>query len=165
MWTVQRFEYRLARTLILQSSIKKPQRLIDTLQKAYSALQKQFAGYHHRFEHAPAEELQNFSPHDLSDSFRAELDELVEARNELAHRYLHRTLEGTKPPDLRKELQAVQKLGQRFEAAGDNRLELMNKSVAERSPNVSDIQFEALQRLRRAAASEVSLDEALRERI
>lgn len=87
----------------------------------------------------------------------------MKARNELAHRYLHRILEGTNPPDLRKELQAVQKLGQRFEAAGDNLLGLMTQSVAERPPNVSAIQFEALQRLGRAAASGVSLDEALRE--
>ena len=77
MWAVQRFEYHLAALSILHSQVKKPQRLIDTPQKAYSALQKQFAVYHHRFERASAKELQKLLPEDLSDSLRAELDELV----------------------------------------------------------------------------------------
>jgi len=97
MWTVQRFEYYLAALSILRSPVKKPERLIDTPQKAYSALQKQFAVYSHRFARASAKELQNLLPDGLSDSLRPELDELVEARNELAHRYLQRTLEGTNP--------------------------------------------------------------------
>lgn len=163
MWTVQRFEYYLAALSILRSPVKKPERLIDTPQKAYSALQKQFAVYSHRFARASAKELQNLLPDGLSDSLRPELDELVEARNELAHRYLRRTLEGTNPPDLRKELQAVQELGERFAAAGENLLNLVKQSIAERPPNLSDIQFEALQRLGKAATSGVSLDEALRD--
>lgn len=78
MWAVQRFEYRLAALSILRSSVKKPQRLIDTQQKAYSTLQKQFAVWHHRFERTSAKELQNLLPDDLSDSLRSELDELGE---------------------------------------------------------------------------------------
>ena len=57
----------------------------------------------------------------------------------------------------------MQTLGQRFEAVGDNLLELVNLSVAERPPNLSDSQFEALQRLGRAAASGALLDEVLGE--
>jgi hypothetical protein len=64
---------------------------------------------------------------------------------------------------LRKELQAVQELGERFAAAGENLLNLVKQSIAERPPNLSDIQFEALQRLGKAATSGVSLDEALRD--
>src|SRR5450755_3034888 len=106
MWAVQRFEYYLAGLSILRAPVKNPDRLIDSTQKAYSALQKQFAVYHHRFERASAKELRNLLPDDLPDVLRSEIDELVEVRNGLAHRYLRQTLEGTTPPDLHKELQA-----------------------------------------------------------
>lgn len=160
MWAVQRFEYCLAALSILRSSVKSPERLIDTAQKAYSALQKQFAIYRHRFERASAQELPNLLPDDLADSL-PELEELIEARNELAHRYLHRRLEGNGLPDLREELQTVQQLGQRFTDAGEKLLQLMNQSATGRPSNLSDIQFEALQRLGRAAASGIPLDDAL----
>jgi uncharacterized protein YpbB len=160
MWAVQRFEYCLAALSILRSSVKSPERLIDTAQKAYSALQKQFAIYRHRFERASAKELQNLLPDDLADSL-PELEELIEARNELAHRYLHRRLEGNDLPDLREELQTVQQLGQRFTDAGEKLLQLINQSATGRPSNLSDIQFEALQRLGRAAASGIPLDDAL----
>jgi vesicle coat complex subunit len=153
MWSVQRFEYYLAALSILRQPVKSPDRLINTTQNAYSALQKQFMAYHHRFERASAKELRHLLPDDLPPPLRTELDELVEIRNELAHRYLRRTLESTRPPDLRSELQAVQELGQRFAKTGDDLLALMRQSVAERPPNVSDSQFEALQRLGMAAAS------------
>jgi hypothetical protein len=48
-------------------------------------------------------------------------------------------------------------LGQRFLAAGEWLLRLMREPPS----NLSDVQFEALQRLGRAAASGASLDDAL----
>lgn len=162
MWAVQKFEYHLGCLSIVRAPVKKPDRLIDTTQKAYSALRKQFAIYQHRLERASVKELQNLLPEDLSDSLRSELDELIEIRNHLAHRYLHRTLEGSSVPDLRSELQVVEKLRQRFTEAGDKLRDLIEQHVATRPPNMSDAQFEALQRLGRAAASGLSLDDALR---
>jgi hypothetical protein len=161
MWAVQTFEYRLAGLTILRSPVKSPTRLLDTNQKVYSALQKQFAAYRHRFERASAKELRNLLPGDIPDPLRAELDALVDSRNDLAHRYLRRTLEGAARPDLREELQRVRALGQRFVEAGEELLALMEEAVAERPSNLSDLQFEALQRLGRAAAEGVSLEDAL----
>lgn len=161
MWGVQTFEYRLAALSIIRAPVKKPDRLIDTVQKAYSALEKQFATCRHRFERASAKELQQLLPDDLPETLQAEIGELILERNRLAHRYLRRTLEASEPPDLREELQALQKLGYRFVELGDHLLRLMHESVTERSPNVSEAQFEALQKLGQAAASGTSLDDAL----
>jgi hypothetical protein len=161
MWAVQTFEYRLAGLTILRSPVKSPTRLLDTNQKVYSALRKQFAAYQHRFERASAKELQNLLPGDIPEPLRAELDALVDARNDLAHRYLQRTLGSASRPDLRGELQTVRALGQRFVEAGAKLLALMEEAVAERPPNLSDVQFEALQRLGRAAAEGVPLEDAL----
>ncbi len=163
MWAVQRFEYFLAGLSILRAPVKSPGRLIDTAQKAYSALQKQFAVYHHRFERASANELRNLLPDDLPELLRAEIDELIEIRNDLAHRYLRRTLEGDDPADLVKEREHVKRLGERFAKTGDELLALMEGSVADRPPNVSEAQFAALQRLGHAAASGAALDDALRD--
>jgi hypothetical protein len=163
MWAVQTFEYRLAGLTILRAPVKNPGRVLDTEQKVYSALQKQFAVYLHRFERASAKELQKLLPDDLSEALRSELDELVDARNDLAHRYLRRILDQTPSPDLPKEAQALKALGERFVKAGDRLLELMEQSVGTRPPNVSDAQFQALQRLGNAAALGESLDDALRD--
>jgi hypothetical protein len=164
MWAVQTFEYNMAGLSILRSPVKSSTRVLDTEQKAYSALQKQFAAYRHRFERASAKELQELLPHDLPKPLRAELDDLVDARNDLAHRYLRRALQGSARVDLRKEHLAVKALGERFVNAGEKLQVLMEQSVAERPPNLSDAQFEALQRLGRAAAEGVPLDEALGRR-
>lgn len=160
MWAVQQFEYNLAALTILRAPVKSPGRQLDSAQKMYSALQKQFATYRHRFERASAKELQNLLPDELPARLRSDLDDLIDARNDLAHRYLRRTLEPASP-DLRHELQAVQTLGQRFVAAGDELLALMEQSVADRPANLTDAQHEALQRLGRAAAAGASLDDAL----
>jgi hypothetical protein len=109
MWA-QRFEYYLAGLSIVRSPVKKPGRLLDTEQKAYSALEKQFAIHRHRFERASAKELQQMLPDDLPERLRAEIDELIGARNELAHRYLRRTLEAATAPDWTAEARAVQNL-------------------------------------------------------
>jgi hypothetical protein len=161
MWAVQAFEYRLAGLTILRSPVKSPTRLLDTRQKVHSALQKQFASYRHRFERASAKELQRLLPNDIPEPLRAEVDALIEARNDLAHRYLRRTLESGGSPDLRAELQTVQTLGRRFVDAGEKLLALMQEAVAERPANLSDVQFDALQRLGRAAAEGVPLEAAL----
>jgi hypothetical protein len=161
MWTAQRFEYYLAGLSILRSPVKSPARLLDTEQKAYSALEKQFAIYRHRFERASAKELQQLLPDDLPERLRAEIDELVGARNDLAHRYLRRALEAAATPDWSTEAQAVQRLGQRFLDAGEWLLRLMEEAVREHPSNLSDAQFEAIQSLGRAAASGASLDDAL----
>jgi hypothetical protein len=161
MWAVQRFEYRLAGLSILRAPVKSPSRLIDTPQKAYSALQKQFAVYHHRFERASANELRNHLPDDLPELLQAEIDELIEVRNDLAHRYLRRSLEGSSAVDLITEREHVKRLGERFAAAGDELLALMERAVADCPPNVSETQFAALQQLGRAAASGAALDDAL----
>lgn len=161
MWATQRFEYYLAGLSILRSPVKKPARLLDTEQKVYSALEKQFGTYRHRFERASAKELQQLLPDDLPDRLRAEIDELVGARNELAHRYLRRTLEATTVPDWSSEVQALQQLGQRFLEAGEWLLKLMREAVRQRPSNLSDAQFDALQRLGRAAASGATLDDAM----
>jgi hypothetical protein len=160
MWAVQQFEYNLAALTILRAPVKSPGRQLDSEQKMYSALQKQFATYRHRFERASARELQNLLPDELPARLRSDLDDLIDARNDLAHRYLRRTLEPASP-NLRHELQAVQALGQRFVAAGDELLALMEQSVADRPANLTDAQYEALQRLGRAAAAGASLDDAL----
>jgi hypothetical protein len=60
-------------------------------------------------------------------------------------------------------VQALKALGDRFVKAGDRLLELMEQSVGERPPNVSDAQFQALQRLGKSAALGESLDDALRD--
>lgn len=162
MWAVQTFEYRLAGLSILRSPVKSPARVLDTTQKVHSALQKQFGVYRHRFERASAKELKNLLPDDVPEPLRSELDELVRARNDLAHRYLRRTLGGAARPDLQSELQAVKALGQRFVDTGEKLLVLMEQAVAERPPNLSDAQYDALQRLGREAAEGVPLEEALR---
>jgi hypothetical protein len=163
MWAIQRFEYRLAGLSILRAPVKSPGRLIDTPQKAYSALEKQFAVYHHRFERASANELRNLLPDELPELLREEIDRLIEIRNDLAHRYLRRTLEGGDTADLVEAREYVKGLGDRFAIAGDEILALMERSVANRPPNVSDTQFAALQRLGHAAASGAALDDALRD--
>ncbi len=163
MWAVQRFEYCLAGLSILRAPVKSPGRLIDTTQKAYSALQKQFAVYHHRFERASANELRNLLPDDLPELLRPEIDELIETRNDLAHRYLRRTLEGGEPADLVKVREDVKRLGERFGKVGDELRDLMELAVADRPPNVSETQFVALQRLGQAAASGAALNDALRD--
>jgi hypothetical protein len=161
MWAVQVFEYRLAGYSILCAPVKKPARVLDTPQKVYSALQKEFAVSEHRFERASAKELRNLLPADLPEPLNSELDELVEKRNDLAHRHLRR-LHGEASPDLRQALQNVKVLGERFIDAGDKLLVLMEEAAAKRPPNLSDVQFEALQRLGHAAAEGVPLDDALR---
>jgi hypothetical protein len=161
MWAVQVFEYRLAGLSILRAPVKQPTRVLDTAQKVYSALQKQFATSEHRFERASAKELRNLLPEDFPDPLESELDELIDIRNDLAHRYLRRTMQGTTPPDFRQELQTVKALGGRFAEAGEKLLVLMQEASAKRPPNLSDVQFEALQRLGRAAAEGVPLNEAL----
>jgi len=70
-------------------------------------------------------------------------------------------LEAATTPDWTAEARAVQQLGQRFLAAGEWLLRLMREALRERPSNLSDVQFEALQRLGRAAASGASLDDAL----
>lgn len=162
MWAVQVFEYRLAGLSIMRAPVKQPMRVLDTAQKVYSALQKQFATSEHRFERASAKELRNLLPDDFPDPLKSELDELIDIRNDLAHRYLRRTLQGTTPPDLKHELQTVKALGERFAEAGETLLALMEKASAKRPPNLSDLQFEALLRLGRAAAEGVPLEQALR---
>ena len=162
MWAVQVFEYRLAGLSIMRTPAKAPARVLDTPQKVYSALQKQFAQSEHRFERASAKELRNLLPTDLPEPLNSELDELVDKRNDLAHRYLRRTLQGGTSLDLRQELQSVKALGERFADAGDNLLVLMEEAAANRPPNLSDTQFAALQRLGSAAAEGVPLDVALR---
>lgn len=161
MWAIQRFEYCLAGLSILRAPVKSPDRLIDTTQKAYSALEKQFAVYHHRFERASANELRNSLPDDLPELLREEIDQLIVVRNDLAHRYLRRTLESGGTPDLAKEREHVKGLGERFVKTGDELVALMERSVANRPPNVSETQFAALQRLGQAAASGAALDDAL----
>jgi hypothetical protein len=161
MWAVQRFEYCLAGLSILRAPVKKPGRLIDSAQKAYSALEKQFAVYRHRFERASANELRDLLPDDLPELLREEIDQLIDIRNDLAHRYLRRTLEGGDRADLVNEREHVKGLGERFAKAGDELAALMERSVANRPPNVSETQFAALQRLGQAAASGVALDDAL----
>jgi hypothetical protein len=165
MWAVQTFEYRLAALSILLTPVRSPGRLLDTTQKVQSALQKQFAVYRHRFDRASAKELKNLLPEDIPEPLRSELDELVDARNDLAHRYLRRTLDGRVQPDLRSELQALQNLGQRFFNTSEKLVALMDQAVAERPPNLSDTQYDALQRLGREAAEGASLDEALRGKV
>lgn len=160
MWAVQEFEFNLAVLTILRSPVKTPSRQLDSQQKMYSALRKQFATYRHRFEHASAKELQNLLPDDLPEPLRSDLDELIDARNDLAHRYLRRTLRQD-APDLRSALQAVQALGQRFVDAGEELLALAEQSAAVRPPNLTDMQYEAIQRLGRAAAAGTPVDDAL----
>jgi hypothetical protein len=87
----QSFEYNLAGLSLFTGSIKHPDRLLDTPKKVRKAPRDQFAAYKHRFERASASELRNLLPN-LDDSLRAEVNELIELRNELAHRYLRRTL-------------------------------------------------------------------------
>lgn len=160
MWAVQQFEYRLAVLTILRSPVKSPSRRIHSAQKLHSALQKQFATVQHHLGRASARELRNLLPEDLLGTLRADLDELIEIRNDLAHDYLRRTL-GASAPDLPAALRAVQALGQRFADAGDELLELIPASGAARPPNLSDEQFDNLQRLGRAAAAGTALDQAL----
>jgi ADP-heptose:LPS heptosyltransferase len=162
MWAVQVFEYRLAGLSIMRTPAKSPARVLDTPQKVYSALQKQFAQSEHRFERASAKELRNLLATDLPEPLNSELDELVDKRNDLAHRYLRRTLHAGASLDLRQELQSVKALGERFADAGDKLLVLMEEAAANRPPNLSDTQFAALQRLGSASAEGVPLDEALR---
>jgi hypothetical protein len=162
MWAVQVFEYRLAALSIMCAPVKQPMRVLDTAQKVYSALQKQFSISEHRFERASAKELRNLLPDDFPDPLKSELDELIDIRNDLAHRYLRRTLQGTTPPDLKHEIQTVKARGERFAGAGETLLALMEKASARRPPNLSDLQYEALQRLGRVAAEGVPLEQALR---
>lgn len=162
MWAVQQFEYRLAVLTILRSPVRSPNRRIDSAQKLHSALQKQFATVQHRLGRASANELQNLLPDDLSKTLRANLDDLIDVRNDLAHDYLRRTL-GAPAPDLQAALRAVQALGQRFVDAGDELLELAEAGVAARPANLSDEQFDNLQRLGRATAAGTPLDQALAE--
>jgi hypothetical protein len=161
MWAVQHFEYYLAALSILRTPVKSPARRIATAQKAYSALQRQFATYRHLFERASASELLKLLPADLPEQLRTNVEDLIPERNDLAHRYLRRVLEQSTAPDLGEELRSVRALGQRFADAGDELRLLAEQSVAARPPNLSDAQFEALQRLGRAAASGESLDDAL----
>jgi hypothetical protein len=162
MWAVQQFEYRLAVLTILRSPVKSPNRRIDSAQKLHSALQKQFASVQHRLGRASAKELRNLLPVDLSETLRANLDDLIDVRNDLAHDYLRRTL-GASTPDLQTALRTMQALGERFVAAGDVLLELAEAGVAARPPHLSDEQFDNLQRLGRAAAAGTPLDQALAE--
>ncbi len=80
MWAVQVFEYRLAGLSIMRTAAKTPARVLDTPQKVYSALEKQFAQSEHRFERASAKELRNLLPTDLPEPLNSELDELVDKR-------------------------------------------------------------------------------------
>jgi hypothetical protein len=105
MWAVQVFEYRLAGLSTLRAPVKQPTRVLNTAQEVYGALQKQFATSEHRFERASAKELRNLLPEDFPGSLKSELDELIDIRNDLAHRYLRRTMQVTTPPDFRQELQ------------------------------------------------------------
>ncbi len=162
MWAVQVFEYRLAGLSIMWTPAKAPARVLDTPQKVYSALQKQFAQSEHRFERPSAKELRNLLPTDLPEPLNSELDEFIDKRNDLAHRYLRRTLQGGTSLDLRQELQSVKALGEQFADAGDKLLVLMEEAAANRPPNLSDTQFAALQRLGTAAAEGVPLGVALR---
>jgi len=162
MWAVQEFEYKLAVLTILRSPVKSPNRRIDSAQKLHSALQKQFGTVQHHLGRASAKELQNLLPEDLSESLRAKLDDLIDIRNDLAHDYLRRTL-AESAPDLQAALRAVQALGQRFVDAGEELLELAEAGVAGRPANLSDEQFDNLQRLGRAAAAGTPLDQALAE--
>jgi hypothetical protein len=160
MWAVQLFEYNLAGLSILRTPVKSAGRKLDTPQKMYSALAKQFSTYRHRFEHASAKELRDLLPGGLPEALDAELDELVAIRNDLAHRYLRRML-AEPGVDLRDEFQAVQALGNRFAAAGDRVLLLMDEASASRPRGLSDLQYEALQKLGQAAASGIPLLDAL----
>jgi hypothetical protein len=160
MWAVQQFEYNPAALTILRSPVKSPNRKIDSAQKLYSALEKQFAKYRHRLERASAKELQKLLPDDLPETLRSNLGELIVARNDLAHRYLRRTLD-EKATDLETALRTVQALGQRFVDVGEELLALAEKAVAARPSNLSDEQYDNLQRLGRAVASGTPLDEAL----
>jgi hypothetical protein len=162
MYAVQVFEYRLAGLSILRAPVKQPMRVLDTAQKVHSALEKQFAACEHRFGRASAKELRNLLAGDLPEPLNSEFDELIESRNDLAHRYLRQTFQGRTPPDLRQEFQTVQALGKRFVEAGEKLLVLMEKAAASRPPNLSDMQYQALQRLGRAAAEGVPLEDALR---
>jgi hypothetical protein len=132
MSAVQTFEYRLAGLTILRSPVKSPARSLDTNQKDYSAVQKQFAECRHRFERASAKELQSLLPDDFYRLLRTELDALIYARNDLAHRYLRRSLEGVDRPDLREELQALRALGERFVRASEELLALMVRKTSPR---------------------------------
>ncbi|HTX45401.1 MAG TPA: hypothetical protein VMD48_03940, partial [Solirubrobacteraceae bacterium] len=128
--------------------------------KLYSGLEKQFAMCRHRFEHASARELRNLLPGDLPESLLTRLDDLVVARNDLAHEYLRRTL-GESMPDLPHATRFVRSLGERFVEAGDQLRALAEQARAARPPNLSDEQYESLQLLGRAAAAGMALDAAL----
>jgi hypothetical protein len=160
MWAVQLFEYNLAGLTILRTPVKSAGRQLDSPQKMYSALSKQFSVFRHRFERASAKELRDLLPGDLPEVLDAELDELITLRNDLAHRYLRRVL-ATPGVDLRHESQALQVLGNRFDDARDQLLSLMEEAAAHRPPNLSDLQYEALQKLGQAAAEGTSLLDAL----
>jgi hypothetical protein len=126
----------------------------------YSALSKQFSVFEHRFERASAKELRDLLPGDLPERLDAELDELITLRNDLAHRYLRRIL-ATPRVDLRREAQTLRAWGNRFDGARDQLLSLMEQASASRPANVSDLQYEALQKLGRAAAAGTPLSDAL----
>jgi hypothetical protein len=160
MWAVQQFEHNLAGLGILRSPVKSADRRLDSAQKVYSALEKQFATYQHRFERASAKELRDLLPGDLPEPLESELDSLISARNDLAHRYVRRVL-AQSAIDFRREIQTVRALGQRFSDAGNQLTSLMEQAAASRPPNLSDIQYEALQKLGRAAAAGTSLPDAL----
>jgi len=160
MWAVQRFEYNLAALTILRSPVKSPNRKIDSAQKLHSALEKQFATYRHRLERASAKELQQLLPADLPEALSSDLDDLITARNDLAHRYLRRTFDGG-PADLKTAVRTVQALGQRFVDVGEEVRVVAEAAVAVRPPNLSDEQYDTLQRLGHAAATGTPLDEAL----
>lgn len=99
-------------------------------------------------------------PDDLPGALRGNLDDLIGVRNDLAHRYLRRTLD-ERTPDLKAAVRAVQALGQRFADAAEELERLAEEAVAARPENLSDEQYEILQCLGRAAAAGTPLDEAL----
>ncbi len=162
MWVVQAFEYHLAGLTILRSPAKNPSRLIDTAQKAASALEKQFAIYRHRFERASATELTRLLPEDLPGqpprrtrgarrcSQRASAPLLTaNVGRGHARRFEKRASSDASP-------RTAVRRRQRRPAQADGR-----RRWGSPAANVSDAQFAALQRLGRAASRGISLEEAL----
>lgn len=162
MGCVQYWESNLATLSIMSEAVKSANRLIDTRQKARSALEKQFARYEHRFQRASASELRKLLPPSLQETLGAEIDELLPTRNMLAHRYMRQVFISGVQADHQARTRELKAPGQRFADAADRLLRLAKAATpSSKPPNISDAQFAALQQLGAAAASGISLDDAL----
>lgn len=80
----------------------------------------------------------------------------------LAHRYMREVFISGVQGDHQARTRDLKALGQRFADAADRLLRLAKAAApSSKPPNMSDAQFAALQQLGAAAASGISLDDAL----